>query len=295
MANPGWRLLETFVRVAEKGSLSAAAATLEISQPTASRYIQALEGELGARLFVRHSRGLELTPRGDELFAAARSLDDGVRALFRRAAGLREVPRGTVRISVHEPFGVYVLPEFFAQLRRDCPEISIEVVIDNTVADLSRREADIAVRMFRPEQLSLVIRRVGATRMGLFASRAYLRRAGVPQSVQDARAHTLIGSDRDAAWARAITALGLSPSDFAFRTDSLVAQVQAILQGVGIGATHLRIAARHPTLVPVLPKLAIPPVKVWLVMHEDLRGNPAVRAVFDALGVFLEDELSPPH
>ena len=295
MSGPDWKLLETFVRVAEKGSLSAAAASLGTSQPTASRHIQALEGELGARLFVRHSRGLTLTDRGAELFAAARDLDEGVQAVFRRAAGLREAPRGSVRISVNEPLGVYVLPSYFAELRQACPEISIEVVIDNAVANLSRREADLAVRMFRPEQLALVARRVGMTRIGLFASRSYLRRAGVPKEVEDARRHTLIGSDRDLAWARAVTAIGFSPTDFAFRTDSLVTQVQAMVHGVGIGATHPRIAARHPTLVPVLPKLPLPPIEVWLAMHEDLRGNLAVRAVFDSLRIFLENELSSPR
>jgi DNA-binding transcriptional LysR family regulator len=290
MANPDWKWLETFVRAAEKGSLSAAAATLGTSQPTASRNLRCLEEQLGARLFVRHSRGLELTERGLELFAAARSLDEGVQAVFRKAAGLREEPAGTVRISVSEPMGVYVLPPCFAKLREDFPKLALELVIDNAVANLSRRDADIAVRMFRPEQLALVARRVGAVRLGLFATRGYLRRTGVPRSVDDMREHTLVGSDRDLGWARAITAVGLSPADFKFRTDSLVAQVAAILHGVGIGGMHARIAARHPTLVRVLPDLALEPVDAWLVMHEDLRNSPAVRTVFDALFTYLQRE-----
>src|SRR5450432_3445383 len=118
MTGPDWRLLETFVRVAEKGSLTAAARVLGLSQPTASRYVQELEEQIGAKLFVRHSRGLELTERGAELFRTARALDESVQELFRRAAGLREIPRGTVRVSVNEPIGVYVLPACFAALRR---------------------------------------------------------------------------------------------------------------------------------------------------------------------------------
>ena len=105
-----WKWLETFVRVAESGSLTSAAHLLGTSQPTASRAVAALEDALGARLLVRHSRGLGLTERGAELLADAKRLDDGVQALFRRAAGLREAPKGTVRLSANEPLGVRVLP-----------------------------------------------------------------------------------------------------------------------------------------------------------------------------------------
>ena len=292
MASPTWRLLETFVRVAENGSLSAAAELLGTSQPTLSRSVQALEAELGARLFVRHSRGLTLTSRGQELFSAARALDDGVQAVFRRAAGLREAPKGTVRVSVNERLGVYELPRCFAQLRQDYPDVKLEVVIENTVSNLSRREADIAVRMFRPQQLALVARRVGTLGLGLFATESYLKRLGLPEGPADLGHHTLIGSDRDPSWARAMRSVGLSPNDFAFRTDSLVAQVEAVLHGVGIGALHLKFAAGHPSLVRVLPRLPIPEREIWLVMHEDLKGNPAVRTVFDALLRFLSADVA---
>jgi len=93
-----------------------------------------------------------LTDRGAELFAAARQVDDGVQAVFRRAAGLREVPKGTVRVSVNERLGAYVLPRCFAKLRQDYPEVKLEVVIENAVANLSRRDADVAVRMFAPNR-----------------------------------------------------------------------------------------------------------------------------------------------
>jgi DNA-binding transcriptional LysR family regulator len=287
MAGPDWKLLETFVRVAETGSLTAAARALGTSQPTASRAIAALEEELGASLFVRHSRGLGLTERGAELFAEAKRLDDGVQALFRHAAGLRELPAGTVRLSVNEPLGVHVLPPCFAALRRDYPDITLEVVIDNAVSNLSRREADVAVRMFRPEQLDLVARKVGSVLVGLFASKQYVKRHGVPASLADAKRHTLIGSDRDPSWARGIAKLGLSPADFAFRTDNLLAQIQAIVAGVGIGGTQVGIARKLPELVRVLPELAFEPLETWVVMHQDLRGSPAVRVVFEAVSELL--------
>jgi len=188
---------------------------------------------------------------------------------------------------VNEPIGVHVLPPCFAKLRRDYPEIAVEVVIDNHVANLSRREADVAVRMFRPEQLDLVARKVGAVDVGFFASRAYVRRFGQPKSLAEATRHTLIGSDRDPAWARAIAALGLSPEHFAFRSDSILAQIEAVVGGVGIGGMQLGIARRYSTLVRILPDFVFEPLEVWVVMHQDLRGNPAVRAVFEGLSAFL--------
>lgn len=284
-----WSLIETFVRVAETGSLTAAAKALGSSQPTASRNVHALEDVVGAKLFVRHSRGLALSDRGAELFAAAKALDEGVKGLFRRATGAHETPKGSVRVTVNEPLGVHVLPRCFSALRGEYPEISIELVIDNSVANLSRRDADIAVRMFRPQQLDLVAKKVGDVALGFFASRSYLKRHGAPSSVADIAGHTLIGSDRDPAWPGTIARLGLEPRQFAFRTDSILAQIEAMVRGVGIGGTHLRLAGRFPDLVRVLPHVPLDPLPVWVVMHQDLRGDPAVRVVFDALSAALGD------
>jgi DNA-binding transcriptional LysR family regulator len=288
MTAPDWKLVETFVRVAELGSLTAAAKALGTSQPTASRQIAELEERLGTRLFVRHSRGLGLSDRGAELFAGAKALDEGVQALFRKAGGLRDAPRGTVRVSVNEPIGVHVLPPCFAALRHDYPEIQVELAVDNAVVNLSRREADVAVRMFRPEQLDLVARKVGTVEVGLFAARRYVRQHGLPESLAQAIGHTLIGSDRDPSWHRGIARLGLRAEQFAFRTDSLVAQIEAVTAGVGIGGMQVGIARRRPGLVRVLPDFALEPLEVWVVMHQDLRGDPAARAVFDAASAYLE-------
>jgi DNA-binding transcriptional LysR family regulator len=282
-----WRLLETFVHVARAGSLTAAAREIGISQPTASRHVQELEEQLDVTLFVRHARGLKLTERGSELLGVARELDDNVQLLLRRASGLREAPRGVVRLTVNEPIGVHAMPACYALLRERFPEIRLEVVIDNRVQNLSRREADLAVRMFRPTQLDLIAKPLGEVHVSLYADRCYLQRHGTPTSVDDARQHTLIGFDREASWAGAIAELGLSPADFAFRTDSILAQVQAVVAGVGIGPVQDIIAARHDNLVRVVPELRLGTLPLWLVMHRDARGDAAVRAVFETVAEFL--------
>jgi len=277
-----WSWFQTFVSAAKAGSFTAAAEALGSSQPTVSRHIQALEDALGVTLFVRHARGLALTDRGAELLDTAESLGTQVDALMRRATGMREVPAGDVRVSANEPIGVHVLMPCLAKLRAKHPDVQVELVIDNRSADLRRREADIAVRMFEPRQLDLIAKRIGEVSLGLFASRAYIKKHGKPCSIADREGHTLIGFDNDPDWARQIRELGLSSADFAFRTDSLNAQLAAVTAGVGIAGTHVRIAERLG-LVRVLPELPIAPLPIWLVTHEELRTSAAVRVVFNAL------------
>jgi DNA-binding transcriptional LysR family regulator len=287
-----WSLIEAFVRVADAGSLTHAARQLHVSQPTLSRQIQTLEEQLGVGLFVRHARGLRLSERGADLLAAAREVDDKVQTFLRRATGLREEPEGSVRISAAEPVAIHVLMPALAQLRAEHPRVSLELVADNSASNLSRREADVAVRMFRPTQPDLVAKRLGRVELGLYASRAYLKRHGEPRDVHDVEGHTLIGFDRDAGWHATIQALGLTPELFTLRTDSIAAQTEAVRAGVGIGALHANLARRDPELVRLLVEVPIEPLEVWLVVHQDVRANAAVRAALAALERVLRDYLA---
>lgn len=287
-----WDLIETFVRVAAEGSLTRAARRLGISQPTLSRQIQALEEQLGVPLFIRHARGLTVTDRGAELLASARSVDDQVQSFIRRATGLRIEPEGSVRISANEPIAVHAMGPALAGLRRDYPKIKLELVVDNSAVDLSRREADLALRMFRPVQLDLVAKRVGTVEVGLFASRDYLARCGLPNGPDiDLERHTLIGFDQAVFWRSAVRKMGLQPEQFAFRSDSMLVQLEAVRSGVGIGAIHLPIARRHAELVRVLENVHVEHFEIWLVVHQDLRADPAVRAVAKGVEQGLRDYL----
>lgn len=286
----GWDRIETFLRVAEAGSLTAAARQLRISQPTLSRQIAELEERLGVGLFVRHGRGLALTDRGAELLSTARDLDQHAQVFLRRAAGLRAEPSGTVRISANEPIGIYVLQPCLARLRAEHPKIALELVVENSAANLSRREADIAVRMFRPRQPDLVAKRLGTLELGLYGHVEYLARHGEPKGLQDATqpGQTVIGFDRDPAWLVLLEQLRLRPEHFAFRSDSLAVHMQAVLAGVGLGVLHVLLAARHPELRRVLEQVDFGSLELWLVMHEDVRESAAVRVVFEALAPALE-------
>jgi DNA-binding transcriptional LysR family regulator len=283
-----WTLLQSFLAVAGTGSLSTGARQLDLSQPTISRHIQALEKQLGYKVFVRHSRGVQLTDPGARLLEQARGLDAQIAAIVRRQAPARAQLMGAVRISVNEPIGLYVLPPWLAELRASYPQLALELEIDNTLADLSRRQADIAVRMVRPEPSRLIAKKVGEVALGLFAHRRYLEKHGEPQGPAAIQSHTVIGMDADPLWPALIARLGLHREDFALRTDNLALHFEALLAGVGIAGTHLQLARRHPELVRVLRAVPLQPLEMWVVVHEELRRERAVSLAFDSLVKFLK-------
>ena len=294
-SNMDWTWLQSFLAVASQGSFSEAARLLDVSQPTISRHIRALEQIWGRPLFVRHNRGIELTDAGHSLLVEARGIDESISALLRHKESDPDNPGGSVRVSVNEPVGLFMLPEWIAALRSEHPRIQLELVIDNTSADLSRREADVAVRMYEPRQQQVVARKVADSQLGLYAHERYIERYGQPQGLSEMSQHTFAGLDRDPSWPALLRQLGLGSDLFALRSDSLALHVQALLAGIVIASTHTSFAERQACLVRVLPKVQFPPLPVWVVMHEELRADPAVLMVFRSLASYLGAYFSSPR
>lgn len=282
---PDWTLYRSFLAVLQEGSLSGAARALGVAQPTVGRHLDTLEDALGLRLFVRTRLGLSPTEAAEALRPDAEALAAGAAALLRTASGQGGGVRGAVRVTASEVVGVELLPPILADLRAQWPELVIELVLSNAVQDLSRRDADIAVRMTAPTQGELVARKLGDIPLGLFARRDYLERCGTPKSLDDGRKHTLIGFDRLTPALRAMIARnpGLNREMFAFRADSDLAQLAAVRAGYGIGAVQVPLAARNPSLVRVLADVFELDLETWVVMHESLRASSRCRVVFDAL------------
>lgn len=285
-----WNLIRSFLAVMDGGSLMAAARRLGSSQPTLGRHVAELERQLGCVLFERDGRSLVATPRAHDLAATARTMEMGALQIARRAAGAAQTAAGPVRISASQPVACFVLPPILARLRALHPDIQIELVSSNAVADLLRREADIAVRMRAPETSDLIARRIGEMTLGAYASRDYLQRRGTPRAPADLAKHDLIGNDRTREVQRGIAQSGLSlpESRFVLRTDDLIAYWQAVRCGLGIGFVADSLAASDPAVVPVLTMIAIPPIPVWLVVHRDLRHSARIRAVYDPLKAALQ-------
>jgi DNA-binding transcriptional LysR family regulator len=285
MDSPSWDLYQTFLTVLERGSLSGAARELGLTQPTVGRHVSALEQALGAELFTRSQSGLRPTELALDLQPYAAALAATSASLLRTASSKRDRIAGTVRISASEVIAVEVLPPILAALQEEHDGLAIELSASDQVEDLLHRAADVAVRMAEPTQEALVVRRVGAIPVGMFAHRDYLERHGTPRTAADLAGHRLVGYDRQTAYVRAMArrypAIGELTS--AFRTDSNLAQLAAIRSGVGIGLCQLGVVADDPDLVRVLPRVFEIPLETFVAMHEDLRASARCRAVFDAL------------
>jgi DNA-binding transcriptional LysR family regulator len=283
--DPSWDELRSFRAVLRDGSLSGAARRLGLAQPTLGRHIEALEEALGVALFTRSPRGLTPTDAALHLDPHVQDMAAASAALVRTAAAEAAPDRGVVRITASEVMGCEVLPPLLAGFGAANPGITIELALNNRNEDLSRRDADIAVRMIRPTQNALVAQRIGETKIGLYAHRTYLDAFGTPANVDDLRAHRLIGYDQDDRSFRAASRVGIqiSREDFGFRCDNDLAQLAALRAGAGIGGCQENIAKRDPDLVRLLADRLTFGLDVWLVMHGDVRGTPRIRRVFDHL------------
>jgi DNA-binding transcriptional LysR family regulator len=289
-APANWDLYRSFLAVMRHGSLSAAARALALTQPTLGRHIAELEALLRAPLFVRSQAGLAPTQAALQLRPHAEAMAAAAAALERAASGGVDDAQGSVRLTASEFVGVEVLPPILTAFREAHPKIVIELSLSNLNQDLSRRDADIAVRMARPTQHALVARKLGDVRIGLFAHRTYLAHHGTPRSFAELAGHALIGFDADTVALRAYRQVGLpmTRSLFALRADSEHAQLAALRAGFGIGGCQIGVARRNPDLVAVLPREFGADLEMWLVMHEDLRGSRRVRLLYDHLASGLQ-------
>lgn len=282
-------LIQTFDAVSREGSLLGAAKSLGLSQPTVGRHVDMLEAALNVSLFSRSRDGMALTEAGENLVAAAADMMQSADAFSRKASGLDTDLSGSVRVSVNDVLGIYVLPPILRAFMQQFPEIHIEVDISNSPANLSRRDADVALRMFRPTQNDLIARKVTDIPLGFFASQSYIAENGRPDTFDALRRHRLIGFDRETLHVDAAKALGfdLSHDAFAYRSDNIAAQIEAVKAGLGIGILHQGLAARMDGLVHVVRDVALPTLPLWIACHQEVRHMRRMRLLVD----FLADAL----
>lgn len=288
-----WHLVRSFLAVLDAGSLMGAARALGAQQPTLGRHIAELEAQLGTPLFERTGRGLTPTAAALAIVDAARQMQDASELLARRVQTRRETTTGTVRISASEVAACYLLPDLLARLRQREPGIEVEVVASNAISNLLRREADIAVRMARPEQRSLVARKLADVPIVAAAHASYLKRHGMPRTPTELASHSLIGYDQDDTILRGFAAMGfeLSRNHFALRTDSQLTYGRLVAAGAGIGFVAAYNLRHWPGVRQVLPELPIPPLPCWLVVHREIRGSALVRRTYDFLAAEIPEAL----
>ena len=284
MSDPDWSLYRAFLAVLTEGSLSAAARSLGLTQPTLGRQVAELERALGVALFTRSPQGLKPTDAAVDLAPHAQAMAGAASAMARAASGAGNAARGVVRLTASEIVGAEVLPPILADFRPLHPGVTVELSLDNQTEDLLRGAADIAVRMVRPTQEALVARRLGDTHLGLYAHRRYLAAEGTPGTLEQLKDHALVGFDRGTPFLRGLLQrVPLRRDGFAFRADSDLAQLAAVRAGFGIGFVQHGVARRDPELVSLCEGQIGFALDVWLVMHEDLRNTLRMRTMFDHL------------
>lgn len=288
--NIGWELYRSFLSVMQEGSLSAAARSLGSTQPTIGRHIAELERVLSITLFIRTQGGLTPTESANALLLPASEMASIAAAMERVARSQGDGIQGTVRVTTSDVIAIEVLPRIFADIAEKFPQINIELVLSDKVQDLLNREADIAIRLFRPTQTQLVARRIGNIEVGFFAHKRYLKKHGTPATLADLEEHRLIGFDRLTDYIRSVVKTLPFPVDknsFCFRTDSNVAQLALIRAGIGIGICQVEQAKQDDNLVRLLVDDFCFEMDTWVTMHEDLRKSPACKAIFDQLVIGL--------
>ena len=284
-----WNQARAFLATAEEGSLSAAARALGQTQPTLGRQVSALEKDLDVTLFERMGRSLSLTQSGMELLDHFRAMGDAASRISLAASGQSQAIEGQVSITATDVMATYHLPAVLKRLRETAPEIEIEVVASNEIRDLTRREADIAIRHIRPEQPDLIAKLIGESSAHLYASTEYLDRHGRPKAASDLSDAEFIGFERPEQLLPALNSVGLSLTRRNFKLTSANGSViiELVKQGLGISVLVKETAALIPELEAVLPELEPFPVPTWLATHRELHTSRRIRLVFDLLAEAL--------
>jgi DNA-binding transcriptional LysR family regulator len=286
MHNLNWDDLNYFLAVARAGSLTRASKTLGVNHSTVLRRLAALERRLDARLFDRFQTGYIMTEAGEELRKRLGGVAEQIEAAQRQLTGLNESLRGTIRVTSTDTLVQGLLTPCFADFRHRHPGIQLQVVVNNLFLNLTRREADVAVRPTTRPTENLVGRPAGAIQAAVYASEAYLREAaarGIEPT--DWAAHDWVAPDEalsHLAQARWVTE-HVPPDRIVLRADSLVAMFEAVCHGVGMAMLLCLLADRDKTLVQVAdpdPALDTP---VWVLTHPDLKRVRRIKVFTDHL------------
>lgn len=283
-----WGDLRVFLTLAREGNLTAAARRLAVSHPTVARRVRTLERAIGARLFDRLPDRFVLTSAGEELLGDAQAMEQAAESIDRRSAGLTDTVRGTVRLSAGEAMAGF-LARHLPALRRHLEGIEFELVASHTLANLSRREADLLIREQVPDLASLVTRKLGRTALAVY---------GVPglmpnRASRDAlRALAWAGFDDDhnympgQAWVLGLLD-GARPS---VRVNNWLVLHETVRAGAAVAVLPCWLADADPALRRIGGVLKDVGADQWLLVHRDLRALPRVRAVMDALVALFQAE-----
>lgn len=290
LTNFDWNDLRYFLAVARTGRLTAAARTMGTDHATVSRRVASLEQRLKSKLFERSPRGYALSDTGEKLLRHAESIERTASKIHDEIAGELFTLSGSVRIGTPDGFGSYFLMPRLAELVRSNPDLHIQLVATPRLFSLSKREADIAIALSRPEKGRLFSRKLTEYTLHLYGTAEYLDNAPPITCKNDLARHLLISYIPDLIYTPELDYLSSIAGDQAPRLSStnLFAQLRAAHTGNGLTILPDFIARHVPNLVPVRPSLFAVRRTLWLVAHQDLRDSVRVRTVM----TFIADQVA---
>jgi DNA-binding transcriptional LysR family regulator len=281
---PSWADLEIFLATAKGGTLAAAADHLGVNPSTVQRRIGKLESDMATRLFDRGRRGYSLTATGEDLLEHALTIEAEVLAVSRKVSGRDQALEGVVRVSTVDDVASYVFPPWLGEFRRLHPRLTLVLDIASSFTDLTRRQADVAIRFgHAPVDGDVIDKRVGYSGLALYGSREYLAERGRPESLEQLHEHYIVcGAER-------MSALGMEqviqrhcdPKKIAYRSGSMLGRYAAVREGLGIGYLSVFVGEQDPNLerLDLEEAFMVEPMRV--LVHVDLRRNARVRAFVD--------------
>lgn len=283
--NFDWNRAKAFLVTAEKGSYSAASKALNLTQSTLGRQVQALEDELGVVLFERAGKGIQITPIGLDLIEHFKSMAEAASKLSLAAMGQSEDLEGTVTITASEANSAFLLPKFIKKIRNLAPGIKIEIVAKNDSADLRKREADIAVRNFKPKQPDLIMKQVSDAQGNFYATKEFIKKHGPFKTIKDLSKANFVSIGDLSGYIEGLKAYGLNltKENFSIMTESHFVHWNLVKDGLGIGIMPHYIGDKDKSVVRVIKSFEGISFSTWIVSHRELRTNRRIRFVFDQL------------
>lgn len=280
-----WNRAKAFLATAETGSYSAAADSLNLTQSTLGRQVQALEEELGVVLFERAGKGIQITPIGLDLVEHVKLMAEGASKLSLAAMGQSEELEGTVTITASEANSAFLLPPVLRKIRELAPGINIEIVPKNESADLRKREADIAVRNFQPKQPDLIMKKVKDSVGNFYATKDYIKENGPFNNIKSLDRASFISIGDMSVFIEGLKAFGiyLTKDNFPYVTESHYVHWGLVKEGLGIGIMPHLIGDQESRVHRVLPSFEGISYSTWIVSHRELKTNRRIRFVFNQL------------
>jgi DNA-binding transcriptional LysR family regulator len=279
-----WDDLRFFLELSRQGTLSRTASRLGVEHTTVARRIAALEGSLQAHLFDRSPKGYRITETGQKLLVHAEAMESESLHMMREIAGKDMALSGTVRLATPEGFGSQFLARHFHLFRELHPDIELELIAESRPLSLSKREADLAITLDRPDSGRLIAKKLADYQLRLYGSQEYLKTHPQVHTLADLADHDFIWYVDDLMQLEPLRHLlerKFKDPRVVFRSTSIAAQTNATQSGLGLALLHCFHADLLSDLVPILPSHANVVRELWMVVHEDLRHIARIDAVIN--------------